>query len=417
MDKTQLGFGAYRISIRSKEHREALTAALEAGCPLIDTSSNYTDGESEALIGEVLEKTGKKPLLISKVGYIQGNNLEVIKELNADGKATEDLVVINEHLKHSIHPDFIRNQLERTLKRLGVSQLDAYLLHNPEYYLKTKDSNKEDYYRRIQDAFNCLEEMVAAGKIKSYGVSSNTLVDPKDDHESTDLDRLYQAAKAVNDNHHFKYIQFPLNLIELGALERQYNGLTLLEKATELGLKTMINRPFNAFSSQGFIRLANYEIPSDLTDEMAGIHLQDKLRPLQAKWDEQKEPGDEDLYEVSFMQQFRDIWYKQKTPDGVEQLFYQYFFPFIAQVWGGDLSVEESQPFYDLFDLAIAYSRRNMNELANQFKKQAQKSGLLPNEDTNLTDLAIDKYKSMGVDYILIGMKRPHYVNNLKKYF
>ena len=97
----QIGFGAYRISVKSQEHREALIYALENGCGLIDTSANYTDGDSELLIGEVLQsRSDFKPLIVSKAGYIQGQNLEVIKSL----PLKDEIVEIDEHLKHSIHP-------------------------------------------------------------------------------------------------------------------------------------------------------------------------------------------------------------------------------------------------------------------------------------------------------------------------
>ena len=41
-----LGFGAYRVDAGTPEHGMALQEALEGGCNLIDTSTNYTDGES-----------------------------------------------------------------------------------------------------------------------------------------------------------------------------------------------------------------------------------------------------------------------------------------------------------------------------------------------------------------------------------
>ena len=41
--------------LREAEHREALTQALRAGCNVIDTSTNYMDGESEQLVGSVLQ--------------------------------------------------------------------------------------------------------------------------------------------------------------------------------------------------------------------------------------------------------------------------------------------------------------------------------------------------------------------------
>ena len=257
---SKLGFGAYRISHRSDEHKEALKAALGAGVTLIDTSANYTDGESESLIGEVLKDSEHKPFLVSKVGYIQGPNLKVIKELNDAGKATEDLVEISDDLKHSIHPDFIEDQIHRSLERLCVKNLDIYLLHNPEYYLKTEGSSKEEYYKRIKKAFDKMEDLVDRGLINSYGISSNTFVDPKEDHESTDLDIVVGAARSVRKNHNFKYIQFPMNVLEMGALERQYEGDNLIERAQTFGLKTIINRPLNCFTEQGLLRLATYSV-------------------------------------------------------------------------------------------------------------------------------------------------------------
>lgn len=415
--KTQIGFGAYRISHRSQEHREALIYALQKGCPVIDTSSNYTDGESETLIGEVIKETNIRPFLISKVGYVQGQNISIMSELNQKGLACEDLVEFSDELKHSIHPDFIRDQIERSLKRLQVDCLDAYLLHNPEYYLKTENSNKETYYQRIHKAFITLEELVREEKIKSYGISSNTFVDPREDHTATDLEKVYELANQISKDHHFKYIQFPLNLIELGALERQYNGLNLLEKAQDFGIKTIINRPLNAFTSQGLLRLANYEVDPKLTEDYAKEQFIHLTTSLVNKWDEQKEVNDESLFEVSLMKQIQNLWYQQSSPDAVEEVFYRYFFPFITQVWGENLTAEESQPFYDLFELALEYSRKNMNDRAETYKKQAFEAGVLDSKDKDLDILALEKYCSMSVDIILIGMKKNSYVKKTESFF
>ena len=47
---SRVGFGAYRISIKSAEHHQALESALQLGENLIDTSANYCDGDSELWI-------------------------------------------------------------------------------------------------------------------------------------------------------------------------------------------------------------------------------------------------------------------------------------------------------------------------------------------------------------------------------
>lgn len=406
-----VGFGGYRVSTKSKQHYKALKLALEYGCSVIDTSSNYTNGDSEILIGKLLKETNLKPLLISKAGYIQGSNLESLTI-----EESIDLVDLSENLKHSIHPIFLNNQLEQSLKRLGVESLDVYLLHNPEYYLKTKGSTKNEYYRRIKLAFEFLEDKVKEGKIKAYGISSNTFVDPKEDHESTDLEKIWEIVKDIP-NHHFKYIQFPLNLLELGALERQFSGEHLIEKAQSLGLKTIINRPLNAFSENTMIRLANYAVDSTLTSEFIENEFSRLIKPLVEKWESNKEEGDEGLFEVSFMKQFSSIWNKQTSTDAVEQIFYSYFFPFVSQTWGSNLTAKESAPFYELFELAINCARKNMNDRAETFKQQAIDKGLLYESSENLSKMAIEKYQTFGVDIILVGMKDSQYVEDLKEFF
>lgn len=417
MDKTIVGFGSYRISNRSSEHRIALTNALQLGCKLIDTSSNYTDGESEKLIGEVIKVTGIRPILVSKVGYIQGNNLSIIDKLNQQGKAVEDLVEISENLKHSIHPEFIFDQVQRSLDRLGVEFIDTYLLHNPEYFLKTPDANQTEYYKRIKKAFIALEELVTLGKIKNYGISSNTFVVDPSDPEFTDIKRVLELAKEVSENNNFKVIQFPLNLIELGALNRVHDGLNLIEYASSNGIQTMINRPFNAFSSQGFVRLATYEVSENIKFEKVEEFFNHYIQPLVDKWDLEKDEDDEGVLEVPMINQFKKLWFNQNSIDGVEELFFRYFFPFVAQVWGGSLTPEESKPFYEFFDIACEFARKNMNERAQQFKDQSIAAGALEASELDLDILAIEKYKSFAVDYILVGMKRVQYVEKLKNYF
>lgn len=415
---SKVGFGAYRISIKSKEHEEALKRAINEGVTLIDTSANYTDGDSEKLIGKVLKEVEHTPLLVSKVGYIQGKNLEVLQELHDDNLAKEDLVNLSADLKHSIHPDFIEDQIQRTLKRLDVSRIDAYLLHNPEYYLKESGSTKEEYYRRIALAFNKLEELVERGLINYYGISSNTFVDPRADHETTDLDTVYNIAKKLKDDHHFKYIQFPLNILEMGALERQYDGSHLIERAAEYGLKTIINRPLNSFSQHGLLRLARYQVPEDYKKDGYADEVFNKcIQPLVVKWLEVREDEGDKLFDIPFMKQMQEIWSKQNSKDAVEQIFWGHFFPFIANVWGEDLSPEESQPFYDLYDHAVMFAKKNMDERAEQFENQAINSGLLLESDLSLSQKVIEKYQTFGVDYILVGMKHTDYVEDLKKYF
>jgi aryl-alcohol dehydrogenase-like predicted oxidoreductase len=406
----QVGFGTYRVSIKSETHYESLKFAIDSGCSVIDTSGNYTNGDSEKLIGKILKETIKKPLIISKVGYIQGDSLEGLT-----AETSIDLVDFSEDLKHSIHPNFIEEQLGKSLERLGVECIDVYLLHNPEYYLKLEDSTKEEFYHRVDKAFKFLETKVKQGKIKAYGISSNTFVDPKDDKSSIDLERVFGLVEG--NNHHFKYIQFPLNLLELGALERQFSGEHLIEKAQALGLITISNRPLNAFLERGLLRLANYNFDKKLTSEYAEHFFVEKVETIVNKWESDKDEGDESLFELPLFRQISDIWYKQNSKDAVDQVFFKHFFPFVASIWGKDLTSTESQPFYELYEMACEYAKKNMNKRAEQFKKTAISQGLLFERDKNLALMAIEKYFSFGVDIVLVGMREKGYVETFKSYF
>ncbi len=411
-----IGFGAYRVSYKSDAHKEALVYALDSGVRLIDTSANYTDGDSEKLIGEVMKDRNREEFhIISKVGYIQGTNLETYGELEIP---KEEICDFGEHMKHCIHPVFIEDQIKRSLERLGMDYIDTYLLHNPEYYLKQEKSDKKEYYRRIRVAFEKLEELVERGLIKDYGISSNTLVDPREDHTSTDLDVVFGAARDMSVDHHFRYIQFPFNILEMGAIERQYDGDHLIEHAHTLGLKTIANRPLNSFSEQGLLRLAKYVVDDTYKDPANAEKIfNDCIQPLVVKWIEVRESDDDKLFDLPLMKQISQIWHKQNSKDAVDQVFYQYFYPFIARVWGSDLSVKDSQPFYDLHEHAFEFAKQNMNNRADMFENQAIDKGLLFESDLTLSQKVIEKYKTFGIDHILVGMKDKSYVDDMKMFF
>jgi aryl-alcohol dehydrogenase-like predicted oxidoreductase len=422
-----VGFGSYRISIRSKEHCEALVLALQSGCKLIDTSANYTNGESEELIGYVLEKNPQfKLIIVTKAGYIQGKNLKVIEELNASGKAIEDLVEISEDLKHSIHPDFLEDQLSRSLSRLKKKSVDIFLLHNPEYYFKTKDANQAEYYQRIKKAFIYLETEVEKGRILSYGISSNNFVLPLTSKDVTNLSSVIKIAKSLGTNNHFTTIQFPFNLIEIGALEKfgEYGDESLIELAKNNHLMTLSNRPLNAFTENELVRLATYEfMTSNLDEEIAEKQFLECMSSVEAKWQEalidDEQASGEKFSEVTLIKQFSGLWKTLTSPDAVEEVYFAHFFPFIARVWGGSgLSPEDAAPFYKLMDYSLLFARKNMTSKAQSFKLQAENVGLIPIETNQPFAVdVIETYLNYGIDYVLLGMKKPEYVSQVKHLF
>lgn len=266
------GFGCYRVDARVKEHQEALTKALLSGINLIDTSANYADGGSERLVGKVLrelvaaEKIKREEVVVvSKVGYLQGENYSLSQQRKKEGRPFADLVLYDEGLEHCIHPDFLAEQLTRSLDRLGLQTVDCYLLHNPEYYLSwakqaklAKAEARAEYLRRIRSAFLHLEGEVIAGRINYYGVSSNTFPRPESHFEFTSLADLWEIAQSISAEHHFRVIQFPLNLFETAGMteKNQPGGKTLVEFARDKELGILTNRPLNAIQEPLGVRPA-----------------------------------------------------------------------------------------------------------------------------------------------------------------
>ncbi len=273
---SRLGFGGYRLDAVTVAHDEALQQALRRGINLIDTSTNYGDGESEILIGRVLQALiGRREIsraaavIVSKIGYVQGQNLRLAHERETAGRPFPEMIKYMDGCWHCIHPEFLQDQLERSLSRLQLDRLDVLLLHNPEYFLSHMKQQRvplaqarAEYYRRLAGAFRFLEEQAAAGKIGWYGISSNTFPQASAHEEFTSLTRVWEIAQKISPQPHFAVIQFPANLFEAGAVfeKNQNEGRqTLLEFARSHDLGTLANRPLNAMAGQGMTRLADFE--------------------------------------------------------------------------------------------------------------------------------------------------------------
>jgi len=278
-----VGFGSYRIgfhpSLAYPHCREALEYALRRGVNLVDTSTNYANGQSELLIGQTLSALVKggdlrreQIVLVSKAGYVQGSVLEMMQQREREGQSFAPLFKFGSDLWYCLDPDFLLDQLDRSLSRLGVECLDVFLIHNPEYMLKAFEHNsipvedaRREFYAQMRRCFAALEKAVEKGLIRAYGVSSNTLGATSDDPTTVSLQRLMEAARDVAHNNSFKVVQCPLNWIEVNPIaiegaDDEDNTMTLAKKH---GVGVLTNRPFNAMNDGGLIRLTRPVLRSD----------------------------------------------------------------------------------------------------------------------------------------------------------
>ena len=296
-----IGFGGYRAYNGSRMNRAALEQALTSGINLIDTSSNYTDGGSETLTGTVLAElvgagtvSRDEIVLVTKAGYIQGKNMKIAEEREKDGKPFPETVKFMKEAWHCMHPDFLEDQLARSLERLQTDRIDVYLLHNPEYFLTESEKEEKDleearteYYRRIRAAFEWMERKADEGKIGWYGVSSNTFPNKSTDYGFTSLERIYETAQDISPANRFRVAQFPLNVFEKEAavvLNQAGDTKSVLGYAAEKGLAVMLNRPLNAVKNDTMVRLASFEKADTVTLKMDFRNFRDRVIRLEEQF-------------------------------------------------------------------------------------------------------------------------------------
>ena len=140
-----------------------------------------------------------------------------------------------------------------------------------------------EYYRRIRNAFVHLETEVAAGRICSYGISSNTFPGRPEDFAFTSLANAWDIACSISTQQHFRVIEFPMNLLETGALLRKNQGSdSLLEFAVKKNLGVLINRPLNAIVRDRLVRLAENHYSGDGVAQAR--QFRDKVAAMDPDW-------------------------------------------------------------------------------------------------------------------------------------
>jgi aryl-alcohol dehydrogenase-like predicted oxidoreductase len=260
---SNIGIGTYLGEMDEATDRgyaEAVGAALAAGVNFIDTSLNYRNQRSERSIGTALRQAvdaghvqRDEVVICTKAGYL-------VPDAVPSGALSERDVVGG---MHSITPAFLADQLGRSRQNMGIETIDVFYLHNPETQLSYV--TQDEFYARILQAFIFLEEAVDQGGIQFYGMATwEGFRKPAQSPGALSLDRLAGVAReAGGGQHHFRFIQLPLNLAMPEAFGNRVDGESLLDLATRLGITTV------ASASLLQSRLAR-NLPSEIREKLPG---------------------------------------------------------------------------------------------------------------------------------------------------
>lgn len=152
-----IGFGAWAIGgpayrdgnpigwgeVDDNESVAAINAALDAGITFFDTASIYGAGHSERVVGRALAARRDEVVIATKFG-----NLFDEATRQATGRDAS--------------PASIKAQCDASLERLGIDIIDLYQFHLGDY-----DPAK------AEEVVATLEELVDAGKIRTFGWSTD----------------------------------------------------------------------------------------------------------------------------------------------------------------------------------------------------------------------------------------------------
>ena len=214
-DLSSIGFGLYRGEESDKgneEWMESLLFGIENGINIIDTAQKYRNGQSEKIVGLVLNqllkvnKITREELFISTKAGLLPNYLIESDYLSKIGV---DKRYINYDQKFCMDPKYISWSVDRSLERMNLNYLDGFLLHNPEIALLFDDGEE-----KLFECLKILEQKSIEGKIKYYGLATwNGLRrEPMSKYHidlSLIIKRLYEC---FGEENHFKIIEAPLSI-------------------------------------------------------------------------------------------------------------------------------------------------------------------------------------------------------------
>lgn len=138
----QAGWG----QVDDEESIRAIHQAIDSGINLFDTAANYGTGHSETVLGKALKGKRDKAVIATKFGH------QVDYDTKRVSAYDDPQTVIQ----------IVQSECEKSLRRLGVETIDLYQLHVNEY--------PAEYAVRLVDE---LEKLVQAGKIRTYGWSTD----------------------------------------------------------------------------------------------------------------------------------------------------------------------------------------------------------------------------------------------------
>ena len=202
----------------------AVKKSILGGINVVDSAINYRAQKAERSMGNAISELinnndiSREEIFVStKNGYVTN-----------DGDIKEELMqyVMREYGKtgivnegdispgyHCMTLPYLNDQLERSLKNLGLECIDLMYLHNSvegQTHLP-----REQFLKNLKDVFEFYEKKRKEGKIRFYGMATWECfrVTPENPLFLQLTEVMDIATQVGGDEHGFRFIQLPFNLV------------------------------------------------------------------------------------------------------------------------------------------------------------------------------------------------------------
>ncbi len=261
---SNVGIGTYLGDSDEKTDnavKNAVKQSIQSGVNVIDTAINYRAQKAERSVGRAISEliqeekiTRDQIFLCTKNGYLTNDAdvkqdfWEYVKnEYSNKGVISEGDVSSG---YHCMTVSYLNDQLERSLKNLGVGCIDLLYLHNAVEG-QIKDVSKDQFLKNLKLVFELYEQKRREGKMKFYGMATwECFRVSSDSSQYLSLqDTVNMAKEAGGEEHGFRFIQLPFNMHYDQALLKKNQLLdgspvSILEAASKLGIGVFTSVPF-----------------------------------------------------------------------------------------------------------------------------------------------------------------------------
>jgi aryl-alcohol dehydrogenase-like predicted oxidoreductase len=174
---TPIGYGAWAIGGGNwefawgpqddEESIQTIERAIDSGINWIDTAAIYGLGHSEEIVGKALKRLSSKPLVFTKCSMRWHDDRQIYRSLKAQS---------------------LEEEIEASLRRLGVDTIDLYQIHWP---------NPDD---EIEEGWETLAKFKEQGKVRCIGVSNFSVEQMKRAQKIAPITSLQPPYSLLNRN-------------------------------------------------------------------------------------------------------------------------------------------------------------------------------------------------------------------------